>query len=123
MTLNTNVEQKTDATGKPENIQEVKEVAKQQDQSSKLHEQSNDTGFASVDANLDTKHQSKDKNETSNSITLKEEESKNDADSQSSAKVITWKKQSKTQRVEEETRKQSRSKIVRKGKIKDGKTS
>ena len=98
-------------------------MAKQQDQSSKLHEQSNETGFASVDANLDTKHQSKDKNETSNSITLKEEESKNDADSQSSAKVITWKKQSKTQRVEEETRKQSRSKLVRKGKIKDSKTS
>ena len=99
------------------------EVAKQQDQSSKLHEQSNETGFALVDANLDTKHQSKDKNETSNSITLKQEESKNDADSQSSAKVITWKKQSKTQRVEEETRKQSRSKLVRKGKIKDSKTS
>merc|ERR1712062_42671 len=32
-------------------------------------------------------------------------------------------KQSKTQRVEEETRKQSRSKLVRKGKIKDSKTS
>ena len=99
------------------------EVAKQQVQSSKLHEQSNETGFALVDANLDTKHQSKDKNETSNSITLKQEESKNDADSQSSANVITWKKQSKTQRVEEETRKQSRSKLVRKGKIKDSKTS
>ena len=99
------------------------EVAKQQVQSSKLHEQSNETGFALVDANLDTKHQSKDKNETSNSITLKEEERNNDADSQSSDKVITWKKQSKTQRVEEETRKQSRSKLVRKGKIKDSKTS
>ena len=99
------------------------EVAKQQDQSSKLHEQSNETGFALVDADLDTKHQSKDKNETSNSITLKEEERNNDADSQSSDKVITWKKQSKTQRVEEETRKQSRSKLVRKGKIKDSKTS
>ena len=98
-------------------------MAKQQDQSSKLHEQSNETGFALVDANLDTKHQSKDKNETSNSITLKEEEPNNDADSQSCDKVITWKKQSKTQRVEEETRKQSRSKLVRKGKIKDSKTS
>merc|ERR1712062_500302 len=32
-------------------------------------------------------------------------------------------KQSKTQRVEEETRKQSRSKLVKKGKIKDSNTS
>merc|ERR1711860_109515 len=102
------------------------EVAKQQDQSSNLHEQSNETGLALADANIDTKHQGVDKkilSETSNSTMPKDDDYKKETEIQGSAKIITTQKSSKTQRVEEETTKQSRSKLVKKGKVKDSKTS
>ena len=101
-------------------------MAKQQDQSSNLHEQSNETGLALADANIDTKHQGVDKkilSETSNSTMPKDDDYKKETEIQGSAKIITTQKSSKTQRVEEETTKQSRSKLVKKGKVKDSKTS